>query len=264
MQTPVKADKSLGQHFLIDEQVISQLVCAIAPKEGQHLVEIGAGLGALTVPVLQQAKRLTAIEFDRRVMSALKAATAIHGKLEIIEADVLRVDLSALAKEAPLRLIGNLPYNLSSPILFHCLAHRHQIKDMHFMLQKEVVARIVAQAGSKAYGRLSIMVQYYCEAESLFEIAPEAFNPPPKVDSAVVRLLVRTTPAWEVEEFAVFERLVREAFSQRRKMVRKSLRPYFSEAQLADLSIEPTARPETLGGEDFARMANALSARVAP
>lgn len=254
----VRAAKHLGQHFLTDDSVISQMVACIAPREGDHLIEIGPGLGALTLPVLSRAKEMTAIEFDCRVIAPLTMKVANVGKLKLIEADVLTVQFADIAS-APIRLIGNLPYNLSSPILFHCLAQREHLMDMHFMLQKEVVERICAEPNSKDYGRLSIMLQLYLETENLFDISPDAFDPPPKVDSAVVRLTPLSAPRWQVDDEAVFEKVVRIAFSQRRKMLRKSLSQWFSSEALETLGIDPTARPETLNGEGFAVIANALA-----
>ena len=156
-----------------------------------------------------------------------------------------------------LRLVGNLPYNLSSPILFHCLAQRQHIHDMHYMLQKEVVDRITAAPGSKTYGRLSLMAQLWCEATALFDIPPDAFDPPPKVDSAVVRLVPRPTPAWQIDDLATFDETVRLAFAQRRKMLRKTFAHWMRENELKALDIDPTARAETLDGAAFARLANA-------
>lgn len=255
----VKAAKHLGQHFLTDPSVIARMVKAIAPQQGESLIEIGPGLGALTLPVLEKSGALTAIEYDHRVLAPLQQKAAKLGKLTLIEADILTVNFSELQLPSPLRLIGNLPYNLSSPILFHCLAQRQQIRDMHFMLQKEVVDRITASPGNKDYGRLSLMLQQHLEAEPLFDISADAFDPPPKVESAVVRLTPRPNPAWLVENTAHFEQIIRLAFSQRRKMLRKSLAAYFDSATLTALNIDPTARPETLSGAEFATLANHLT-----
>ena len=250
----VRAAKALGQHFLRDEGVIMQMVAEIDPRGGERIIEIGPGLGALTLPVLERCQAMQAIEFDPRVLDILARKAKALGTLTLIHDDVLNVDLSALAGGEPIRLIGNLPYNLSSPILFHCLAARAQIIDMHFMLQKEVVERITAEPGSKAYGRLSVMVQQVCDTEYLFDIPPDAFDPPPKVDSAVVRLVPLAAPRWAVDDQERFAWLVRTAFSQRRKMVRKSLGTWFTSDDFNALGIDPTARPETLDGSDFAAM----------
>lgn len=250
----VRAAKALGQHFLRDDGVITRMLHAIDPREGERLLEIGPGLGALTLPVLERCKALTAIEFDPRVLDILARKAKAIGDLHLIHGDVLQADLAALAAGEKLRVIGNLPYNLSSPILFHCLDARAHLADMHFMLQKEVVDRIVAEPGGKAYGRLSVMVQQVCEVEDLFEIPPDAFDPPPKVDSAVVRLVPLAAPRWPCDAQA-FDAVVRAAFGQRRKMVRKSLAQWFTVADFDVLGIDATARPETLAGSDFAALA---------
>ncbi|MDO5089992.1 MAG: 16S rRNA (adenine(1518)-N(6)/adenine(1519)-N(6))-dimethyltransferase RsmA [Cardiobacteriaceae bacterium] len=250
----VRAAKSLGQHFLRDESVIAHMVAEIDPRPGDAIVEIGPGLGALTLPVLMRCQALTAIEFDPRVLDILARKAKPHGDLTLIHDDILNIDLAALPLAKPLRLIGNLPYNLSSPILFHCLAARAAIADMHFMLQKEVVERIVAEPGSKAYGRLGIMIRQQCDAEPLLDIPPQAFDPPPKVDSAVVRLVPLAAPRWPVTDEAAFALLVRTAFGQRRKMIRKSLGQWFDGADFAALDIDPTARAENLGGDDYAAL----------
>jgi len=343
----VKAAKHLGQHFLRDEAVIARLLAVINAKAGEAILEIGPGLGALTLPLLRQTGAMTAVEYDPRVLAPLAKKAATLGTLHLIHADILTIDFGELlAKQPPppvgegrgggsdqpasatstppspragragsgvhphtaaaesptdsppppqndtplppwgrgrgwglpahpvvesgndqpaatteapqkLRLVGNLPYNLSSPILFHCLAQREHIHDMHYMLQKEVVDRITAAPGSKTYGRLSLMAQLWCETTALFDIPPDAFDPPPKVDSAVVRLVPRPAPAWQIDDLATFEETVRLAFAQRRKMLRKTFAHWMSAAALEALDIDPTARPETLDGAAFARLANA-------
>ena len=413
----VKAAKHLGQHFLRDEAVIARLLAVINAKAGERILEIGPGLGALTLPLLRQSGALTAVEYDPRVLAPLTKKAAALGTLHLIHADILTIDFAELlAAESPcspadmppplrsggglgrgcensaqaadsllspqdalvsaagdwnsssegreswgggkasasstvaplstitseaftaphspaelppsprgggdgggvrlhpanaesptdalpppvgvgqgggsehsapaintppsprgggdgggvrlhtanaesstekLRLVGNLPYNLSSPILFHCLAQRQHIHDMHYMLQKEVVDRITAAPGSKTYGRLSLMAQLWCETTALFDIPPDAFEPPPKVDSAVVRLVPRAAPAWQIDDLATFEETVRLAFAQRRKMLRKTFAHWMSESELKALDIDPTARAETLDGAAFARLANA-------
>ena len=387
----VKAAKHLGQHFLRDEAVIARLLAVINAKAGEAILEIGPGLGALTLPLLRQIGALTAVEYDPRVLAPLAKKAATLGALNLIHADILNIDFGevlaadslpppvgegsgggsehpASAPESPpspcgggagggvrphpanaelptdakkplslwdtqrsreardrgwgegeksegsehpasapeslpspsggeagggvhphttaaksptdlppppvgegwgggskhpapatkkLRLVGNLPYNLSSPILFHCLAQRQHIHDMHYMLQKEVVDRITAAPGSKTYGRLSLMAQLWCETTALFDIPPDAFDPPPKVDSAVVRLVPRVAPAWQIDDLATFEETVRLAFAQRRKMLRKTFAHWMSAAALEALDIDPTARAETLDGAAFARLANA-------
>ena len=387
----VKAAKHLGQHFLRDEAVIARLLAVINAKAGERILEIGPGLGALTLPLLRQSGALTAVEYDPRVLAPLTKKAAALGTLNLIHADILTIDFAELlAAESPclpadmppplrsggglgrgcensaqaadslpppqdalasaagdwnsssegreswgggkasasstvaplstitseaftaphapaelpspcgggdggggsehptpatntppsprgggdgggvrlhtanaesstekLRLVGNLPYNLSSPILFHCLAQRQHIQDMHYMLQKEVVDRITAAPGSKTYGRLSLMAQLWCETTALFDIPPDAFDPPPKVDSAVVRLVPRPAPAWQIDDLATFDETVRLAFAQRRKMLRKTFAHWMNAAALEALDIDPTARAETLDGAAFARLANA-------
>ena len=383
----VKAAKHLGQHFLRDEAVIARLLAVINAKAGEAILEIGPGLGALTLPLLRQTGAMTAVEYDPRVLAPLAKKAATLGTLHLIHADILTIDFGELlAKQPPppvgegrgggsdqpasatstppspragragsgvhphtaaaesaathrvrlgapqeaetitaphspaemppppvgegwgggsehlalgavdnstdeplslwergwgegekiargggskhpapatrpapqkLRLVGNLPYNLSSPILFHCLAQRQHIHDMHYMLQKEVVDRITAAPGSKTYGRLSLMAQLWCETTALFDIPPDAFDPPPKVDSAVVRLVPRPAPAWQIDDLATFDETVRLAFAQRRKMLRKTFAHWMNAAALEALDIAPTARAETLDGAAFARLANA-------
>ena len=191
-----RARKRFGQHFLHDPSAIARIVNAVNPARTDHLVEIGPGLGAITLPLLQRVDELHAVELDRDVIPLLEAKAAAQGRLVIHPADALKFDLAALADRigAPLRLVGNLPYNVSSPLLFHFLSARDAVHDMHFMLQKEVVDRMAAPPGSKTYGRLSVMLAVDCVIEPLFVIRPGAFNPPPKVDSAVVRLTVRDAP----------------------------------------------------------------------
>ena len=377
----VKAAKHLGQHFLRDEAVIARLLAVINAQAGERILEIGPGLGALTLPLLRQTGTLTAVEYDPRVLAPLAKKAAPLGTLHLIHADILDIhfddippppvgeggggyskylapatkslpppqdavasaagleqlarsarkgwgegkasasstvaSLSTITGEAftashslaeippppvgegrgggskqsasatstpssprggevsphtadaepgnehaapatkKLRLVGNLPYNLSSPILFHCLAQRQHIHDMHYMLQKEVVDRITAAPGSKTYGRLSLMAQLWCETTALFDIPPDAFDPPPKVDSAVVRLVPRVAPAWQIDDLATFDETVRLAFAQRRKMLRKTFAHWMNAAALEALDIDPTARAETLDGAAFARLANA-------
>jgi 16S rRNA (adenine1518-N6/adenine1519-N6)-dimethyltransferase len=213
------ARKRFGQHFLVDGAVIDDIVRAIAPQAGDALVEIGPGLGALTKPLLARCQPLTVIELDRDLASRLRRQAG----LQVVEADALKVDFSALASTlgGPLRVVGNLPYNISSPILFHLLAAADSVLDQHFMLQKEVVDRMAAGPGSKTYGRLSVMLQWRYEIEALFDVGPGSFDPPPRVDSAVVRM--RPIPAPAGLDVARFGEMVQVAFSQRRKLLRHTL-----------------------------------------
>lgn len=211
--------KRFGQHFLTDRGVLDAIVDTIAPEPGQAMVEIGPGLGAMTLPLLQRIPRLTVIELDRDLAARLRR----RSELEVIESDVLKVDFAALAQQAgqPLRVVGNLPYNISTPILFHLLESVEHIVDQHFMLQKEVVVRMAASPGSKDYGRLSVMLQWRYAIDSVLDVPPEAFDPPPRVDSAVVRMRPLPPPAGV--DARLLGELVTVAFSQRRKLLRHSL-----------------------------------------
>ena len=266
------AKKSLGQHFLHERGVIDRLLLAIAPQPGDRIVEIGPGQGALTFPLLRRHGALTAIEFDRDLLAPLTAQAPAHGALRLIHSDVLEVDLSALASdlaaETPgaagddgrIRLVGNLPYNLSSPILFHALDYAAAVRDMHFMLQKEVVDRMAAEPGNKVYGRLSVMLQAYCRVSALFKVPPGAFRPPPKVDSAVVRLVPRAPAEIGIDDARVFAAVVRDAFGQRRKTLRNALSAQCDEALIAAAGIDPQLRAERLSVADFVRLANRAAA----
>jgi 16S rRNA (adenine1518-N6/adenine1519-N6)-dimethyltransferase len=214
-----QARKRFGQHFLADAFVVAAIVDQIDPRPGQALVEIGPGLGALTWPLLQRCDALTVIELDRDLAARLRRRAGLH----VIEADVLNVDFGALARgrAQPLRLVGNLPYNISTPILFHLLHYADQVADQHFMLQREVARRMAAAPGGKEYGRLSVMLQWRYQIETVLEVPPQAFEPPPKVDSAVVRMLPMTLPAGQRLE--LLPELVTVAFSQRRKLLRHTL-----------------------------------------
>ena len=253
--------KQLGQHFLTDRGVIEHIVLAIDPKPGDRLVEIGPGQGAITFPLLRRQGELTVIEFDRDLITPLMEASEGIGRLTIIHKDVLQVDFSKLAgDEGPLRLVGNLPYNISSPILFHALEHAGAVRDMHFMLQKEVVDRMAAEPGSKVYGRLSVMLQAYCRVDSLFDVPPAAFRPPPKVDSAVVRLVPLPPADIGIADPALFARIVRDAFGQRRKTLRNALQQVCTGARIEAAGIRPDLRAEQLDVAAFKRLADHLAA----
>lgn len=249
--------KQLGQHFLADRHYIDRIVMAVNPKEGDRLVEIGPGQGAITLPLLRQHPRLTVIEFDRDLIAPLTAAAAPLGELTIVHRDVLQVDFTELAGEGKLRLVGNLPYNISSPILFHALDHAAAISDMTFMLQKEVVDRMAAAPGSKIYGRLSVMLQAWCEVTSLFLVPPGAFRPPPKVDSAVARLVPRDPAKVGIEDPQRFAAVVKAAFGQRRKTLRNALDGVCGPAQFEAAGVRSDARAEQLDVSDFIALANA-------
>jgi 16S rRNA (adenine1518-N6/adenine1519-N6)-dimethyltransferase len=254
--------KSLGQHFLTDPNMIDKIVRAIDPQPGQRLVEIGPGAGAITRPLLRRHGALTVIEFDRDLIEPLtRLGHELGAELSIVHADVLGVDFSALAAPGgQIRLVGNLPYNISSPILFHALEHLDSISDMVFMLQKEVVDRMAAAPGSKVYGRLSVMLQARCKVTPLLKVPPGCFKPPPKVDSAVVRLVPRDPAELGLDQPRMFEQVVRAAFAQRRKTLRNALSQICEGDRLQSLGIDPGARAETIAVADYVRLANALGA----
>jgi 16S rRNA (adenine1518-N6/adenine1519-N6)-dimethyltransferase len=253
--------KNLGQHFLTDRHIIEQIVYAVDAQADDRLVEIGPGQGAITFPLLKRHGRLTVIEFDRDLITPLSEAAHGIGELTIVHKDVLQVDFDKLAGEGKIRLIGNLPYNISTPILFHVLEHCQHVQDMHFMLQKEVVDRMAAEPGSKIYGRLSVMLQAVCEVMPLFDVPPSSFNPPPKVDSAVVRLVPRLAGQIGIDDPALFAAIVRDAFGQRRKTLRNALSKLCTADDLQTVDIKPETRAEQLPVDAFIRLANALSAR---
>jgi 16S rRNA (adenine1518-N6/adenine1519-N6)-dimethyltransferase len=244
--------KRLGQHFLIDTQVIQQIVAAIQPRPEQHLVEIGPGQGALTLPLLQAVGTLDVVELDTDLIPHLQARCASQGQLRVHHADALKVNYHHLAP-SPLRLVGNLPYNISTPLIFHLLSQHQVIQDMHFMLQHEVVARMAAQPGNKTYGRLSVMVQNICQVEALFAIDPDAFNPPPQVMSSLVRLTPMPT-SHSAEHQQIFSQLVAQAFSQRRKTLRNSLKGWLTAQDMQQAQVAPQARAENLSVADYHRL----------
>ena len=257
--TAHRARKRFGQNFLHDAGVITRIVQAINPRPGDRLVEIGPGQGAITLPLLQACGTLDVVELDRDLVEPLARKAADTGTLTIHQADALKFDLSTLAAAGKLRLVGNLPYNISTPLLFHLLAQANYIQDMHFMLQKEVVERMAAKPGGGDYGRLSVMIQYHCRVQPLFRIGPGAFRPAPKVDSAFVRLTPLAQPAVRVDDYTGLETVVRQAFAQRRKTLRNTLRGLLDETQIRDCGCDPTARPETVTLQQYAALANRLT-----
>lgn len=251
--------KRFGQNFLHDHNIIYNIISSIQAKPDQHWVEIGPGQGALTEPLLAQGVCLDVVELDRDLVALLKDKFRQYPNLQIHSADALRFDFSALAdKGEKLRVIGNLPYNISTPLMFHLLDNAYCIEDMHFMLQKEVVDRICAAPGSKKYGRLSVMMQYYCETELLFDVPPESFDPAPQVMSAIVRLVPHRQPPVAVNDMSKLNRVVTQAFSQRRKTLRNSLKKLIPEEDIVALGIDPTLRAENISLADFARLSNQL------
>ncbi len=251
--------KRFGQNFLRDQAVIERILDAIDPRPGERLVEIGPGQGALTMGLLRRCGELDAIELDRDLLRPLAERCAPYGSLRLHAADALRFDFQQLQTDPrPLRLVGNLPYNISTPLLFHLLAQGNVIRNMHFMLQKEVVDRMAADAGSRTYGRLSVMLQVRCAVIPLFDIAPESFHPPPKVESSLVRLLPLDTPLVSSDELVGFGELVSQAFGQRRKTLRNNLKKHINESKISALGIDPGVRPETLTPVQFVQLFHAL------
>ncbi len=249
--------KRFGQHFLRDRSVLDRIVAAVAPTNGERLLEIGPGEGALTFPLLAAGAQVTVIELDRDLAARLRAVD--RPGLDVVESDVLQVDLTTLAP-APIRLVGNLPYNVSSPILFHCLDSAEHIGDMHFMLQKEVVDRMAADPGSKVYGRLSVMLQARCQVVPLFDVPPSAFHPPPKVDSAVVRLVPKPIDQVGITDPERFAHVVKAAFAQRRKTLRNTLAGVAGADDLLAVDLEPGLRAEQVPVTGFVALANHLQA----
>ncbi len=256
--------KRFGQNFLQDQSVIDRIIAAVSPSPGESLVEIGPGRGAITRALLRAAGQLDAVELDRDLIEPLARTCASLGQLTIHQADALAFDLSQLvAPGEKLRLTGNLPYNISTPLLFRFLEQKACILDMHLMLQKEVVDRIVALPGSRTYGRLSVMIQTWCRAEALFEIPPQAFFPAPKVDSAFLRLTPLDPPPFPLQDPVHHQRLVTQAFAQRRKTLRNTLKGMATTEDFAALGIDPGQRAEELSVSTFASLAN-LTCKATP
>ena len=250
--------RRFGQNFLVSPGVVQKIVAAVAPRAGDTVVEIGPGLGALTAPLLEKLEHLHVVEIDRDLIARLRERFPPE-RLTIHAGDALKFDFATLTASGPLKIVGNLPYNISSPLLFHLAGYAERVSEMHFMLQKEVVDRMVAQPDCSDYGRLSIMLQYRFFMERLFIVPPGSFNPAPKVDSAVVRMIPKKVGAGgTAHDEALFARLVTAAFSQRRKMLRNTLKEFGGEALLEQQGIAPTARAETLPLADYVRLANAL------
>jgi 16S rRNA (adenine1518-N6/adenine1519-N6)-dimethyltransferase len=251
--------KRFGQNFLHDPTVIRRILSVVAPRPGQRLVEIGPGHGAITTGLLKAAGRLDVVELDRDLLAPLAKLSEDLGELTIHNADALDFELCRLYPRERLRLVGNLPYNISTPLLFRFLEQADCIDDMHFMLQREVAERIAAVPGSKVYGRLSVMIQVYCRAEPLFRVGPGAFTPAPKVSSAFLRLIPHRPLPVPVLDPAFLSRLVARAFAQRRKSLRNSMKGLVSAELLEAQGLEPRRRAEELSVETFVRLANAAS-----
>ncbi|MFA5678419.1 MAG: 16S rRNA (adenine(1518)-N(6)/adenine(1519)-N(6))-dimethyltransferase RsmA [Pseudomonas sp.] len=257
---PHRARKRFGQNFLHDHGVINRILRAIGPREGQHLVEIGPGQGALTEGLASSGAKLDVVELDHDLHPLLQARFGGNPLFTLYKGDALKFDFRTLVQPGEkLRVVGNLPYNISTPLMFHLLSQADCIADMHFMLQKEVVQRLAATAGMNHYGRLGIMVQYWCEVEHLFDVGPGAFSPAPKVDSAIVRLTPHTTLPHPAENVEMLEIVVREAFNQRRKTLRNTLKGLLDADAIAAEGLDPTVRPEQVDLAGFVRLANRLA-----
>ena len=253
-----RARKRFGQNFLNDQYIIDQIVAAIAPKVGETLVEIGPGLGAITEPVCHMTDHLQVVELDRDLAERLKSHPTMAEKLTIFQADALKFDFGLLINPQgqKLKIFGNLPYNISTPLLFHLFEYADHIESMHFMLQKEVVKRMTAESGSKAFGRLTVMTQYFCQAIPVVEVPPECFSPPPKVDSAVIRLIPHPAENRRVKDIKKLNQVCLEAFNQRRKTLRNCLKNLISAEQIEALGIDSSLRPEYLTLDNFITLAN--------
>ncbi len=251
--------KRFGQHFLHDQNILHKMVDYIAPQEGEHLVEIGPGQGALTQHLLPLASHLDIIEIDRDLVPLLEQQYADYPQLHIYNQDVLQFDWPSLVKdEKKLRVIGNLPYNISTPLLFRLFNHANIIQDMFFLLQKEVVDRLCANVGSSHYGRLSIMAQYYCHNEMLFTVGPEVFNPPPKVDSAYIHMQPREQPEVIATDIEQLRKVVTEAFSHRRKTLHNALKRVIDSVELKKIGINPMLRPQEISVAEYVKISNLL------
>ncbi|MDP3562451.1 MAG: 16S rRNA (adenine(1518)-N(6)/adenine(1519)-N(6))-dimethyltransferase RsmA [Legionellaceae bacterium] len=248
--------KRFGQNFLHDRSIIDAILRAAHLQATDHVIEIGPGLGALTRPLLHMLNSLTAIEIDTDLQATLLAMPESKDRLNLINADALTVDYSQFGKQ--IRLIGNLPYNISTPLLLHLLSYSPFILDMHFMLQKEVVERLAAKPGNKTYGRLSVMLQYHCDVEHLFNVPPHAFHPQPKVESAIVRITPLQNSPYSKVNIADLERVVACAFSMRRKTLANNLKPLFSAAAITAVGIDPSQRPEQINVMEYVELAKII------
>lgn len=248
--------KRFGQNFLQDTSVVERIVASINPKSGERFVEIGPGLGALTLPLLRRLDYMDVVEIDRDIVAHLRMCPAAD-RLTIHEGDALEFDFAALGQS--LRVVGNLPYNISTPLLFHLTTMAHCVRDAHFMLQREVVERMCALPGTRQYGRLSVMLQYRWRIETLFEVAPDAFRPAPKVWSSVARMVPHPTLPYRANDEKVFVEVVMRAFGQRRKTLRNALRELLALEDFGILGIDSMARAETLGVADFVRLSNFIA-----
>ena len=259
-----KARKRFGQNFLIDQAIINHIVRSVGPKETDNIVEIGPGQGAITGLILEKCPKLNVIELDRDLIPVLLSQFAKYKDFTIHQTDALKFDFSELynqnesSEKRPLRIVGNLPYNISTPLIFHLLSYDGIIQDMHFMLQKEVVLRLAAQPGDKNFGRLTLMAQYYCEVENLFDVPPESFSPAPKVDSAIVRLTPHITRPYQAKNLKTLEQLIKLAFSQRRKTLRNALKNLITDDLAKQCDLDLSQRAENLSLKEYVHIANIL------
>ena len=248
--------KRFGQHFLTDTALVERMVRAIAPNDEQCVVEIGPGQGALTLPLLDAIQHLHVVELDRDLIDRLQRTIASQ-RITIHAGDALKFNFKPLAPEGKkIRIVGNLPSNISTTLIFHLIDQIDCIDDMHFMLQKEMVDRLVAVPSTPDWGRLSIMVQYFCQCDYMFFVPPEAFSPPPRVDSAVVRLTPRSAPLFPATDFRLFGQMVNQAFTQRRKVISNALKSWLTADEIRAAGVDPGARPDAISLEGFVSMAN--------
>lgn len=254
-----KARKRFGQNFLVDHGIIRDIVRSVHPQRDDRIVEIGPGKGAITELLAAACDHLSVIELDRDLVPWLTVKFEKYPNFRLFQADALKFDFGQLIEnDKPLRIVGNLPYNISTPLIFHLLSYSNRVQDMHFMLQKEVVKRMAAEPGSGAYGRLGIMVQYYCAVEDLFDVPPTSFDPAPKVDSAIVRLSPHAHLPYVARNMKTFETLVNVAFQQRRKTLRNSLKSLLTSEQLDIVPVDLNLRPENISVADYVRISNLL------
>lgn len=254
-----RARKRFGQNFLHDNNIIDKIIRAIHPRETDCIIEIGPGMGALTSALLEMVPHIDAVEIDRDLITLLNEKFDTPKQLTIHNTDALKFDFSSLiTDDKKCRIVGNLPYNISTPLIFHLLRYESIIQDMHFMLQKEVVERMAATVGSRNYGRLSVMVQYHCAVENLFRVSPHAFIPAPKVESAIVRLIPHEQKPHVADDLDTFSTVVRTAFNQRRKTLRNSLKSLIPDTVLSNVTIDLSQRPEQIGIDGYIQISNAL------
>ncbi len=259
---PHHPKKRFGQNFLRDQTVLQNIIACIQPQTDQHVLEIGPGQAALTHLLVDKVKRLDVVEIDFDLIPDLQNLATRHPALKVHQADVLKFDLRQLTnQEYSLRVVGNLPYNISTPLLFHLLEYKNLLRDIHVMLQDEVVERITATPGHHAYGRLSVMLQYHCQCEKLLDVPPTAFHPMPQVNSAVVRLIPYAQLPLQAHDYSRFAAVVQAAFAERRKMIRNTLKSFLSAEDFVALNLDPQLRAENLSVADFVRISNYLSSR---